>query len=308
MSTDLDRVPFEVISGAPPLQFCKTYGLERDCSFWTGPTRHVPSLSENVVVAGSADGAKVFVSVSASAIVKGILSLKGTSGAQPREIEEAASTIVDVGNSIGAKLLRVQIFAPSGSSPVSAILAFDRDVYTTLLTHPGGAHVRGTPSPNGGMLLLNAATAGDSPLVRKLLAEGADPNVRNPLGWTPLMLAAAEKHADTVVALLEARADTNARNAQGRTALMFAAIYGQDAIVERLLASGADPNLVPGDETGWSALIAAAARGHANTVAALLRGGADPAVRSKDGKTALDMARGEGHQEVVKVLEATVGR
>ena len=156
--------------------------------------------------------------------------------------------------------------------------------------------------------LLNAATKGVTGTVKSLLAEGIDPNVRNAVGWTPLMLAAAEGHTDTVAVLLEAGADPNAENTLGRTALMFASIYGQDTIVRLLLERDAKPNIVPNDHSGWTALMAAAARGHVNTVALLLSHGADPYIKSKDGKTAIDLARKYGHSPVVLKLSEIPSR
>lgn len=157
------------------------------------------------------------------------------------------------------------------------------------------------PSPEAA--LYKAAERGDTALVRDLLVGGANPNWLNAIGWTPLMIAAAERQLETVVVLLEAKADPNARNRLGRTALMFAAGYGQDAIVERLLAAGASINLTPSDQSGWTALIAAAAADHASTVDVLLRSGADPTIKSKAGETALDIARQQGHAAVTRILQ-----
>ena len=175
---------------------------------------------------------------------------------------------------------------------------------------PLQAYSLGEPGykPSPGAALYGAAERGHVDALRRLVAEGADPNWRNISGWTPVMIAAAEKHLDAVVVLLEAKADPNIRNAYGRTAIMFAAGYGQTTIVEKLLAGGANPNLVPTDQTGWTALISAAARGHASTVEALLRGGADPAMRARNGTTALEIARSAGHAEVVRLLEAATAR
>jgi ankyrin repeat protein len=171
----------------------------------------------------------------------------------------------------------------------------------TLLSRYGLAPGDYRPSP--GAALFDAAFAGNADRVRKLLAEGAEVNWRNAGGWTPLMIAAAERHLEAVVVLLEAKADPNQRNAYGRTALMFAARYGQLAIVERLLAAGADPNVVPTDATGWTALVSAAVEGQAAVLRTLLDKGADPAIRTRDGRTALDMARAGGHREAAQVLE-----
>lgn len=159
------------------------------------------------------------------------------------------------------------------------------------------------PSPSNG--LLNAATKGDAAEVRRMLAAGANPNGRNALGWSPLMLAAAERHLDAVVALLEVKADPNARNTLGRTALMFASSYGDDSIAERLLTAGADPNIVPNDQSGWTALMAAAAGGNTSTVGLLIRHGADPSIKSKGDKTALEIAKSAGNTEIIKILTAT---
>lgn len=158
-----------------------------------------------------------------------------------------------------------------------------------------------------GAALYDAAERGWVEAIRRLLKEGAEPNWRNSGGWTPLMIAAAEKHLEAVELLLQSKADPNLRNGYGRTALMFAAAYGQHDIVERLLAAGADPNIVPSDQSGWTALIAAAARGHALTVEVLLRSGADPNIRARDGLTALELARSQGHDEIVRILMAASG-
>lgn len=90
--------------------------------------------------------------------------------------------------------------------------------------------------------------------------------------------------------------------------LYDAAQAGATAVVGRLLAAGADPNIVPKDQSGWTALIGAAAHGHVGTVERLLRGGADPAIKAKDGSTALEMARAQGHAGVVRVLQAAIDK
>ncbi|PKO81135.1 MAG: hypothetical protein CVU19_08555 [Betaproteobacteria bacterium HGW-Betaproteobacteria-13] len=177
---------------------------------------------------------------------------------------------------------------------------------------PGGDRCRSALTPFGlateagsgpsAAALLNAATKGATATVRSLLADGVDPDVRNAVGWTPLMLAAAERHADTVAVLLDAGADPDAQNTLGRTALMFASIYGQDAIVKMLLDRNAKLNIVPNDNSGWTALMAAAARGHLSTVSLLLDHGADPGFKSKDGQSAIDLARQYRHSQVVQKL------
>lgn len=145
-SSDFSGVPIEVITTRPPLRFCSVYGLEQDCSIVAGVQRQVPSLSNRFVVAGSADGTKVYVGFGLRAV------LNMRSG----EIDAAAAIVNDIGKSIEAKLLKVEVFAPDarftpatvlvnfdGTLPVGALLTFDRDVYTTLKTHPGTMQTEG---------------------------------------------------------------------------------------------------------------------------------------------------------------------
>ena len=86
--------------------------------------------------------------------------------------------------------------------------------------------------------------------------------------------------------------------------VLFSVTHDKDTIVKLLLDRGAKPNIVPNDHSGWTALMAAAARGHANTVALLLQNGADPNIKSKDGRTAIELARAEGQAEVVRKFSA----
>lgn len=51
--------------------------------------------------------------------------------------------------------------------------------------------------------LFNAARMGDSVAVERLCKNGADPNQRHPLGWTPLHVAAVQGYVDVVKVLLK---------------------------------------------------------------------------------------------------------
>ena len=104
-----------------------------------------------------------------------------------------------------------------------------------------------------------ALTRGDVALVKKLLQDGADPNVRSPQGAGILQVAAVFGDLEALDILLEAGADPNAQGGEYGNALQALAAYdGQklDAL-RRLLEAGADVNL-EGGKFGY-ALIAAAA-------------------------------------------------
>ena len=66
--------------------------------------------------------------------------------------------------------------------------------------------------------LLAATAAGDIDAVRRLLAERADPDVRDAQGRTPLMSAARRGDEAMVRLLLASGADRERRDAQGMTA------------------------------------------------------------------------------------------
>jgi ankyrin repeat protein len=73
------------------------------------------------------------------------------------------------------------------------------------------------------------------------LADGADVNTKNVLGYTPLHFAAEQGHNEIVELLIANGADVNARNQWGRTPLHQAA-NGHNEIAELLITKGADVN------------------------------------------------------------------
>ena len=81
--------------------------------------------------------------------------------------------------------------------------------------------------------------------VKMCLRAGAEPNVRDRYGNTPLHRAAAySKNPAVIAALIDAGADRNAENRSSFTPLHLAARYNENlAVVATLLKAGADPNV-----------------------------------------------------------------
>lgn len=56
--------------------------------------------------------------------------------------------------------------------------------------------------------MFKAAKLGDSVVVERLCKNGADPNQRHPLGWTPLHVAAVQGNVDVIKVLLKVLANS----------------------------------------------------------------------------------------------------
>ena len=88
-------------------------------------------------------------------------------------------------------------------------------------------------------------------------------------------------------------------------ALYRASCEGHTDMAQLFLERGASANgeRNPMVKMAYNPLQCAAKEGHASTVALLLQHGADRTRKDMRGKTALDLARTNGHTEVIKILE-----
>lgn len=90
-------------------------------------------------------------------------------------------------------------------------------------------------------------------------------------------------------------------NPVGETPLHVAAIQGKASIVQQLIEGGADID-APG-EHGYTPLHEACAQGKIEVVELLLRYGADIAIENKDDNTPLELAEMLGLREIVDLLK-----
>ncbi len=89
-----------------------------------------------------------------------------------------------------------------------------------------------------------AISTGNLNVVKQALANGMDPNTKDPKsGGTLLTTAALMGHTEIVKLLLEHDADVNIQSNDGGTALHAAAFLGRAETVKLLLDNGADANL-----------------------------------------------------------------
>ncbi|BDI60274.1 ankyrin repeat domain-containing protein [Qipengyuania nanhaisediminis] len=134
---------------------------------------------------------------------------------------------------------------------LEAVEERDGDTATAMLNEPGTqvVNARDLTSGNTGLHLVTARR--DTLWVRFLLQRGANPNIRNNDGLTPLQLATRLGFVEGVEELLKRGAQVDVADSQGETPLIAAVHQRNVALVRRLLAEGADPDR--NDNSGRSA-------------------------------------------------------
>lgn len=155
---------------------------------------------------------------------------------------------------------------------------------------------------------LIAVRNGNAREAAQWLKRGADPNLLDDKGETPLMQSVRIDDSPEVVRLLlDHRAKTYLRNPLGETALMLGAFFGRTRSVEVLLKYGCD--IGEANRQGWTPLTYAAFAGHADIVALLLANGAPVNGTTANGLTPLMLAARNGHYDaVMKLLGAGADR
>ena len=127
---------------------------------------------------------------------------------------------------------------------IVTIAAVAGDVPTLRVALALGASARNVTSRYEGTALIAAAHLGHAEVVRTLIGAGAPPDHVNNLGWTALIESivlgdGGPRHTDTLTALVEAGANVNLPDREGRTPLALAQARGHTAMVTRLRQAGA---------------------------------------------------------------------
>ena len=126
---------------------------------------------------------------------------------------------------------------------MQAVKDRDGDKLMTFLNKPGQPTLNARDGASGDGALHVLVRRHDTAWLGFLLARGAQVDIRDKNGNTPLMLAAQTSDPDSMRLLLLARAGVNVANSSGETPLI-AAVQRRDLVsVRQLLAAGADPKI-----------------------------------------------------------------
>ena len=135
---------------------------------------------------------------------------------------------------------------------IKAVKDKDAAKAKTILDVPGSTIVNARESGSGDTALCIVTRRSDVPWMGFLLQSGADPNLRDRAGNTPLLLATVGNFNEGIRILLLVRANVDLKNSSGETPLIKAVQARNVTAAKMLLEAAADPDLTD-NAAGYSA-------------------------------------------------------
>jgi uncharacterized protein len=194
-----------------------------------------------------------------------------------------------------------------GSTPLScAVQNGSLACMEYLISCGASVHTKNT---NGSSLLHVAVTCDEEEnlCLPQLLEQLKDQiNIPNNSHRTPLYKAILEKRSQFIKPLVQAGASVSYQDNMGDTPMHYAASIGHADSIRELHKYGANINCVnyldTGTYRGYTPLHFAAFRGHLDAVKALIEYGADKDIKTKEGKTARQLAEERKDYDIAKFL------
>ena len=178
------------------------------------------------------------------------------------------------------------------------------DATATALALRAGADLE-VRDGRGRTPLLLAVTENRLAVARLLVHLGADPDALDEQHDTPWLVTGVTGSVAMAEVLLPARPDLTIQNRFGGISIIPASERGHVDYVRRVLRTSIDVNHV--NDLGWTALLEAVILGdgskpYVEIVRILLDAGADPAIADRNGVTALQHAERRGHTAIARTL------
>jgi ankyrin repeat protein len=168
----------------------------------------------------------------------------------------------------------------------------------TLINNGGNINMVDNKGRN--LLMLASLSFGDSEVVEFMLRNEFDLEKKDKYGNTALLLASNPwgGNDDAIPALVKDGANINVKNNNGISPLLNLVFSENPKLIKLLIDRGADINILGND--GDSPLLMATRMNKYNIVKLLLQHGARKEIKNKNGKTALDFAKNKG---LIKLLK-----
>lgn len=138
-----------------------------------------------------------------------------------------------------------------------------------FLSEPGSVIINTRDATTGETALHIVIQRRDSTWLGYLLQKGANPNLADKKGTTPLMLATQLGYVDGIDWLVRKKATVDQTNRAGETALILAVQLRNAEAVRALLQAGANPDKTD-SRAGYSARDYAKQDGRASAIAAII--------------------------------------
>ncbi|WP_425229054.1 ankyrin repeat domain-containing protein [Sphingomonas sp.] len=133
-------------------------------------------------------------------------------------------------------------FQSEGYKFLQAVREAKSNDVIAALSRPGSVIVNTRDRSTGETALHITVRRGDLPYTSFLLAKGADANVRDGHGITPMLAAIQEGHGDLVPLLVAGHANPNLGSSSGVTPIILATQLRQVETVRSLIAANANPD------------------------------------------------------------------
>ena len=195
---------------------------------------------------------------------------------------------------------KVNVFDDDGNTPLTTAAAHGNlEVVKILVENDAklepGICKRETCT-NRGLTPLHAASWRQPSIMEYLIEKGADPNVKNLEGNTPMHNVTWSDSVRSVDILCNAGGNVNTLNNRGLTPLMMAIKKNKTDLMKAFLKNKADLSIA--DNEGKTALHYAAIAGYGNVVDELIVNGADIHAKDQKGRTPAHFAVYHGNKKI----------